>query len=160
MVVPAGNPYMRAEKPEASGYDRVEMCTLALDDLSDALQEKVVLTDLEVRRDGPTYAIDTIGQLKPFFPKDEFTLILGSDAAANFDKWHKADALKKLVEVLVVRRPGETAKKSGFPEVEIDALDVSATKVREILTAGGDATPFLTDSVLTYIKERGLYGSK
>ena len=64
MVVPAGNPYMRSEKPEASGYDRIEMATLALDDLSDALQEKVVLTDLEVRREGPTYAIDTIAQLK------------------------------------------------------------------------------------------------
>ena len=160
MVVPAGNPYMRAEKPEASGYDRVEMCTLALDDLSDALQEKVVLTDLEVRREGPTYAIDTIGQLKPFFPKDEFTLILGSDAAANFDSWHKSAELKKLVDVLVVRRPGETSKKSGFPEVEIDALDISATKVRELIEAGGDASQYITDSVLTYIKERGLYGSK
>jgi nicotinate-nucleotide adenylyltransferase len=160
MVVPAGNPYMRSEKPEASGFDRIEMATLALDDLSDALQEKVVLTDLEVRREGPTYAIDTIAQLKPFFPKDSFTLILGSDAAANFDKWHKADALKKMVEVLVVRRPSEKSAKSGFPEVEIDALDISATKVREIIESGGDPKEFLTDSVLTYIKERGLYGSK
>jgi len=160
MVVPAGDPYMRDEKPEASGFDRIEMATLALDDLSDALQEKVVLTDLEVRRTGPTYAIDTIAQLKPFFPKDEFTLILGSDAASNFDKWHKADALKKLVEVLVVRRPGEKSAKSGFPEVEIDALDISATRVREIIESGGDPKEFLTESVLTYIKERGLYGSK
>jgi len=151
---------MRSEKPEASGFDRVEMCTLALDDLSDALQEKVVLTDLEVRRDGPTYAIDTIAQLKPFFPKDTFTLILGSDAASNFGKWHKADALKKLVEFLVVRRPGEKSAKSEFPEVEIDALDISATKIREIIESGGDPKEFLTESVLTYIKERGLYGSK
>ncbi len=95
-----------------------------------------------------------------FFPKDSFTLILGSDAAANFDKWHKADALKKLVDVLVVRRPSEKSAKSGFPEVEIDALDISATKVREIIESGGDPKEFLTESVLTYIKERGLYGSK
>ena len=160
MVVPAGNPYMRAEKPEASGFDRIEMCTLALDDLSDALQEKVVLTDLEVRREGPTYAIDTIAQLKPFFPKETFTLILGTDAASQFNKWHRADALRKMVEVLVVRRPGEKIVKSEFPEIEIDALDISATRLREIIESGGDPTEFLTDGVLAYIKERGLYGSK
>lgn len=158
MVVPAGNPYMRSEKPEASGYDRVEMCTLALEDLSDALQEKVVLTDLEVRREGPTFAIDTMSQLKPFFPKDSFTLILGSDAATNFDKWHKAAELKRMVDVLVVRRPGEA--KSAFPEVEIDALDISATRIREIIESGGNPEEFITPSVLGYIKERGLYGSK
>ena len=68
MVMPAGNPYMRDYAPQANGFDRVEMCTRALDDLPSAVQEKTVLTDLEVRRAGPTYAIDTIGQLKPFSP--------------------------------------------------------------------------------------------
>jgi nicotinate-nucleotide adenylyltransferase len=158
MVVPAGDPYLREVKPEATGFDRVEMCTLALDDLPDALQEKVVLTDLEVRRQGPTYTIDTISQLKPFSPKDSFTLILGSDAAAGFKNWHRADSLRKEVEILVVRRPGED--KSEFPEVEIDALDISATKIREVIESGGDVSQLVSDSVLTYIKERGLYGSK
>jgi len=160
MVMPAGNPYMRDHAPQANGFDRVEMCTRALDDLPTAVQEKTVLTDLEVRREGPTYAIDTIGQLKPFFPNDTFTLILGSDAAAGFDKWHRVDALKKVVEVLVVRRPGESANASGFKEVEIDALDISATKVRELIESGADVSEYISDSVLEYIKERGLYGSK
>ena len=160
MVMPAGNPYMRAAAPVANGYDRVEMCTHALEDLPEYLQEKVVLTDLEVRREGPTYAIDTLTQLKPFFPQDTFTLILGSDAAAGFDKWHKVAELKKLVEVLVVKRPGEVANKSKFAEVEIDALDISATQIREILEAGKDASPYISDSVLDYIKERGPYGCK
>jgi nicotinate-nucleotide adenylyltransferase len=158
MVVPAGDPYMRDSKPEATGFDRVEMCTKALEDLSDTLQEKVVLTDLEVRRTGPTYAIDTVMQLKPFFPKDVFTLILGSDAAATFSKWHKSDELRKAVEILVVRRPGES--QSNFPEIEIDALDVSGTRIREIIESGGDVTDLVSNSVLTYIKERGLYGCK
>ena len=160
MLVPTGDPYTRSEKPEASGFDRIEMCTLALEELSDELQEKVVLTDLEVRREGPTYAIDTIEQLKPFFPKDDFTLIIGSDVAPGFDKWHRAPALKKLVSILVVCRPGEMAGKSGFPEIEIDAMNISGTQVRELIESGGDPKEFLTESVLTYIKERGLYGSK
>ena len=158
MVVPAGDPYMRKTKPEATGFDRLEMCTRALEDLPETLQEKVVLTDLEVRRTGPTYAIDTIMQLKPFFPKDAFTLILGSDAAVTFELWHKSQQLRKAVEILVVRRPGEA--QSDFPEIEIDAIDISATKIREVIEAGGDVSDYVSDSVLTYIKERGLYGCK
>jgi nicotinate-nucleotide adenylyltransferase len=157
MVLPAGNPYMKVP-PVAGGYDRVEMCVRALEDLPEYLQEKVVLTDLEVRREGPTYTIDTLTQLKPFFPQDSFTLILGSDAAATFDSWHKVAELKKLVDVLVVKRPGSA--KSVYPEIEIDALDISATQIRELLEAGKDASPYISDSVLEYIKERGLYGSK
>jgi len=160
MVMPAGSPYSREAAPVANGFDRVEMCARALEDLPEYLQEKVVLTDLEVRREGPTYAIDTMTQLKPFFPKDTFTLILGSDAAEQFEKWHKVAELKKLVDVLVVKRPGTLGSKSGYPEIEIDALDISATQVREVLASGKDASPFISDSVLEYIKERGLYGSK
>jgi nicotinate-nucleotide adenylyltransferase len=160
MVMPAGNPYMRKTSPIANGYDRVEMCTRALEDLPEYLQEKVVLTDLEVRREGPTYAIDTMAQLKPFFPKDTFTLILGSDVAASFENWHKVAELKKLVDILVVKRPGEAANLPGYPEIEIDALAISATQIRELLEAGKDASPYISDSVLDYIKERGLYGCK
>lgn len=160
MVVPAGDPYMRDSAPSANGFDRVEMCTRALEDLPEDLQEKVVLTDLEVRRPGPTYAIDTLIQLKPFFPQDTFTLILGSDAAANFDKWHKSEQLKKMVELLVVKRPGNVANKSGYPEVEIDALDITATQIRALVAEDKDLSQYISKSVLEYIKERGLYGCK
>jgi nicotinate-nucleotide adenylyltransferase len=157
-VIPSGQPWLRSKPPVASGKDRLEMCSAALNDLPDALQEKVALTDIEIERHGPTYAIDTVNQLRAFFPGESFTLILGSDAAANFDSWHKAKQLGTLVDFLVVRRPGQ--ERSAFAEIEIDALDISATQVRELLGSGQDASPFISDSVLTYIKERGLYGSK
>ena len=83
MVVPAGNPYMRSEKPEASGFDRIEMCTLALDDLSDALQEKVVLTDLEVRRDQRRAAVHRQGN--------------GLAAGAADERHHRGDRDRKSV---------------------------------------------------------------
>ncbi len=158
LVIPSGHPWLRTSEPVASGEARLEMCSRALDDLSEELQEKVALTDIEIRRSGPTYTVDTINQLRAFFPKDSFTLILGSDAASQIDKWHKSKELKSLVNFLVVRRPGES--KSTYPEIEIDALDISATEVRDYLRSGKDVTPFISDSVLTYIKEAGLYGSK
>ena len=158
MVIPSGNPWLRAQAPSASPEDRLEMCVLALDDLSDALQTKTSVVDLEVRRSGPTFAIETIHQLRAFFLLDSYTLILGSDAASQFDRWHRSADLKKLVDILVVRRPGEN--KSAFSEVNISALDISATQVRELLDNDQDLSQYLSPSVYTYIKERGLYGSK
>lgn len=156
MVIPSGDPYMRINKAIAGPKDRLAMCERALDDLSDSIQDKVMILDIEVNRKGPTYTFDTLQSLKAFFPKDEFTLIIGTDAALTFDKWKRAQDLKKMAEILVVKRPGESI--SEFKEVEIQALDISATKVREELSKG--STSALSKSVMGYIKERGLYGSK
>jgi len=137
------------------------MCTAALADLPDALQEKVSVLDLEVNRSGPTFTIDTINQLRMVYPRDSFTIILGSDAAGKFDEWYRAEALKKIVDILVVKRPGQIGQqKSGFTEVEIKAIDLSATMVREAIAKRADLAPMLSPSVRTYIKENGLYGSK
>jgi nicotinate-nucleotide adenylyltransferase len=134
------------------------MCIAALGDLPDALQEKVSVLDLEVNRSGPTFTIDTINQLRMIYPRDTFTIILGSDAAEKIDQWYRSDALLKIVEILVVKRPGQS--KSSFAEVEIKALDISATQVREAVAKRSDLAPMLSPSVRTYIKENGLYGSK
>jgi len=160
MVIPSGEPRLRLDKPSASGVDRLEMCISALDDLPGELQEKVVVNDLEVRRKGPTYAIETVNQLRAFNPRDTFTLILGSDAAAKFDQWYRSEALRKIVEILVVTRPGEAALKSGFEEVSIKALDISATQIREAFENKKSVAEIISPTVLTYIKEHKLYGSK
>ena len=158
MIIPTGNPYMRDSAPIASGNDRIEMASAALDDLESDLQEKVMVLDIEVRRDGPTYSVDTLGQLSGFFPRDLFTFILGSDAAATFDKWKRAADIKKSAKILVVKRPGEVV--SGFDEMEIAALDISATQVRGAIAAGKSVTSYLSPSVARYIEERGLYARK
>ncbi len=134
------------------------MCEAALNDLSDELQSKTSVIDLEINRPGPTYAIDTINQLRMIYPRDTFSLIIGSDAAENFTQWYRADAIKKIVEVLVVKRPGAT--KSEFTEVAIGALDVSATEIRKRFKEGSNVDELVSPSVLTYIKEHKLYGSK
>lgn len=136
------------------------MCIRALDDLDDELQEKVAINDLEIQRKGPTYAIETINQLRAFNTRDDFTLILGSDAASKFDQWYRADALRKIVSVLVVKRPAQPSEPSGFEEVGIKALDISATSVRDALANGKSVEGMLSPSVISYIKEHQLYGSK
>jgi nicotinate-nucleotide adenylyltransferase len=157
MLIPAGDPYLRISKPVATPGERLEMCSKALQDLSEELQEKVMVLDIETSRKGATYTFDTLQSLRAFFPKDEFTLIIGSDAAASFPKWKRAEDVKKQAEILVIRRPGE--KKSEFKEIEIAALDISASQIREDF-AKGKTPDTISPSVLNYIKDRGLYGSR
>jgi nicotinate-nucleotide adenylyltransferase len=158
MIIPAGKPALRDQEPTAKAADRLEMCELALDDLPESLQEKVVLLDIEIKRAGATFTVDTLGQLKAFFPHDSFTIIIGSDAALNFDKWKRAADIKRGAEILVVKRPG--AAQSAFPEVEIDALEISATEIRSLIHGKKAITSVLSPSVAKYINERGLYASK
>ena len=158
MIIPAGKPMLRESEPSASAKDRLEMCALSLDDLPDSLQEKVVLLDIEIKREGSSFTVDTLGQLKAFFPHDSFTIIIGSDAAGHFDKWKRAADIKKGAEILVVKRPGSA--QSAFPEIEIDALEISATDIRALIKAKKSITQVLSPSVAKYINERGLYGSK
>jgi nicotinate-nucleotide adenylyltransferase len=157
MLIPTGDPYLRPEKPIATPGERLEMCSKALEDLSDELQSKVVVLDIETSRKGATYTFDTLQSLRAFFPKDEFTLVLGSDAAATLHKWKRSDDVKKQAEILVIKRPGSVG--SEFKELDIKALDISATKIRADF-AKGKTPETISPTVLNYIRDRGLYGSR
>ena len=148
ILVPAGEPWLREKAPIASGEDRLKMCQLAVAELD--LGDEVLVNSIEIRRSGPSYTIDTVEALKATYPNDKIALILGTDAHSNIDQWHRSDELKKLVEVLVIDRPDFP----GSPTLDIDALKISATAVRD------GEFDLLPPAVVTYIKERGLYASK
>ena len=156
-LIPTGDPWMKPEKPIATPKQRLEMCQAALEDLSDELQEKVFVMDIEVERKGQTFTFDTLQSLRAFFPRDNFTLILGTDAALTFNKWKRFEDVKKMAEILVVKRPG--SKISEFKEVEISALDISSTRIREEFATKGSCE-FISPSVAKYIRVNGLYGGK
>ena len=156
-LIPTGQPWMKPETPIARPKQRLEMCEAALDDLSESAQEKALVIDIEVEKYGPSYTFDTLQSLRAFFPRDNFTLILGTDAAFSFNKWKRPEDIKKMAEILVVKRPG--AKPSDFKELEVNAPDISSTDVREELAATGKTTK-VSKSVMAYIKKNGLYGSK
>lgn len=147
---------MREHQPKASPADRLEMVKLGVAELPAEIRGRVRVSVLEIGRDGPTYTIDTVEELKSESPSSHFVLILGSDAFANFAKWHRAEELRKLVEILVIARDGEG--------LDIDALDVSATSIRNNLSAPPNARTSsaqdLPESIWKFIQERNLYASK
>ena len=133
------------------------MVELALKD------DAVTVSECEVNRTGPSYAIDTVEEIANQFPAERYTWIIGSDAFAGLPTWHRFEELKGLVNFLVVIRPGTT----NLPEIpgavyeviEISALDISATDIRNQLKNGEDVSAVVPASVLAYIKENDLYGA-
>ena len=149
LVIPAGEPRLRENAPIASGADRRAMCQLAINDLPAEIRSKVEVNPIEILRMGPSYTIDTVEAVAQAYPDDEIVLIVGTDAAAKLDQWHRVDELMKMVTLEVIQRPGSIANLAR----DIDAIDVSATQVR--LHQSDQLSP----SVAAYIKEHNLYVS-
>jgi len=150
LLIPAGQPQLRDLQPIASASDRRAMCQIALSDLSPEIATHVEVNPIEVLRQGPSFTIDTVEAVAQSFPEDKIALIIGTDAFAKVDKWHRATELQDMVEFIVIDRP-------EFPDdrsLDIGALNISATQVR-----AGDLAS-VSNHVATYIKEHNLYASK
>ena len=150
LLIPAGEPLLRDRQPVASGAERRAMCVQALNDLPSEISKKVEVNPIEVLRSGPSYAIDTAAAVAQSYPDDEILLIVGTDAFAKIDQWHRTSELQDMVEFIVIDRP----EFPGKSNLDIGAFDISATQVR-----AGDLRS-VSPHVATYIKEHHLYASK
>jgi nicotinate-nucleotide adenylyltransferase len=149
LLIPAGEPRLRTNAPQASGAARRTMCQLALKDLPPEISKNVEVNPIEILRMGPSYTIDTVEAVKQAYPGDEIVLIVGTDAYEKIDQWHRVEELLKLVTLEVIQRPGYFNDSAR----DIDAIDLSATQVR--LHQSDQLSP----SVAAYIKENNLYVS-
>lgn len=145
-MIPAGDPQLR-DAPKVDGATRLEMCKVAINDLPSGIKEKVSVSDIEVKRSGPSYAIDTVEALEG---SNELFWIIGSDAYAKIDNWHRSEELQDKVSFIVIDRPGDDGD-----GLDIGALDISATEIRSDSQVNGTSP-----SVRKYITERKLYASK
>ena len=146
LVVPAGMPLLRENAPIATGQQRRAMCQLALADLPTEVANKVQVNPIEILRTGPSYAIDTVEAVAQNYPDDTIVLVIGQDAADKLEQWHRIDELRAMVEFLVIGRPGFVGN-----GVDIGALDVAATTIRQGLSAD------VSSSVAAFIRENNLY---
>jgi nicotinate-nucleotide adenylyltransferase len=146
LVVPAGDPLLRQHAPIATGQQRRTMCQLALVDLPVHIAAKVQINPIEILRTGPSYAIDTVEAVAQTYPDDTIVLVVGQDAAEKLDQWHRIDELREMVEFFIIARPGHAGD-----GVDIGALDVAATTIRQGLSAD------VSSSVATFIRENNLY---
>jgi nicotinate-nucleotide adenylyltransferase len=150
LLIPAGQPRLREHEPIASAQDRRAMCQAATKDLSPDVAAKVEVNPIEILRMGPSYSIDTVEAVAQTYPDDQILLILGTDAFSKIGDWHRSNELQDMVDFIIIDRP----EFPGSPNLDINALNVSATAVR-----AGEFEK-VSPHVAAYIKEHNLYASK
>jgi nicotinate-nucleotide adenylyltransferase len=135
--------------------DRLAMVRAAVAD-----RPGLEVSDVEIRRGGPSYTADTLADLRAADPDAELFVILGRDAAAGFGTWERHDEVARLARLVVVDRPGPPVALDptfGWTRVDIPELEISSTELRERV-AGDRSIDYLTPpAVVACIAGRGLY---
>ncbi len=153
---------MKPEGARASSRDRYAMVKAALQELTRDQQRSILLSDSEINREGPSYAIDTLTELSQKETEADFTWILGTDAVRHLPEWKRFDELKDLISFLVISRNIEEAISIpgvAISRLDIQALPISATQVRSAIAAGQGIGDLVTPKVAEYIKGENLYAS-
>ena len=157
LMVVANEPWQKSASREISpAAVRVEMVRAAV-----GAEPGIEVSDVEVRRGGPSYTIDTIETLQAEQPDAELVLVVGSDAAAGLHTWERADQVAGSCRIVVVERPGaSTEVPDGFvvEHVQVPRLDVSSTDLRERVRDGRSLRYLVPDPVISMIERDGLYG--
>ncbi|MCD6386413.1 nicotinate (nicotinamide) nucleotide adenylyltransferase [Candidatus Sumerlaeota bacterium] len=140
-------------KMGASFEHRLAMCQLAMR----RLQPDVEVLDIEGRRGGISYTIDTVRELLALYPEDEFVVIIGSDILKETDRWKDFDELQRMVKILVIPRLMDETRAELIGTEKFFLPDISSTMIREKLRSNQSVEPFLSTAVLEYIKKHNLY---
>ena len=176
LFIPSGDPPHRGDT-HATAILRFEMVAAAT-----ANEVRFVVDDCELRREGPSYTIDTLEAKRAEFSAVPIGLILGMDAFLGLTSWHRWDELLDFAHIVVAHRPGWKApdfgplgdmiSRFGTHRVEdlhetpqgrvhihaVTQLEISSTEIRELIQAGRDPRYLLPDRVRDVILDKGCYG--
>ena len=120
----------------------------------------IVASPIELEIGGPSYTIVTLEELARREPGVQHLVIVGSDAAAGLDSWHRADELRERCTVVVVNRPGDDV---GAPpgwvveKVRIPAIDLSSTELRTMVAEGRSVRHLTPAAVVQLLADEELY---
>jgi len=162
IVIPAGNPWQKSVA--ASAVHRLAMVEIALKDYMSKYRE-LEISRFEIDDLRPSYAFQSIDYFTVQNPGANLVWIIGSDAFAKIDQWKEIEQVAKSVKFLVITRPGEklesakAAKSITFSQIEINALDISSTKVRNLIKASEPFDSLVPAGVAAYIKSQGIYAA-
>ncbi|HLR80599.1 MAG TPA: nicotinate-nucleotide adenylyltransferase [Bacillota bacterium] len=143
------------DRASSSVEDRLNMLQRAIGE-----HPHFKINTIEIERSGKSYTIDTMKTFKRMYPEDEFFFIIGADMVEYLPNWFKIEELIKLVTFVGVKRPGFNVE-SDYPVVEVDIpiIDISSTTIRSRLARKQSIKYLTPDAVISYIKERQLYGT-
>jgi nicotinate-nucleotide adenylyltransferase len=152
--LPAREQPFKQGRHRTSADHRAAMLSLAISGMPGFSVERT-----ELDRPGPSYTVHTLEQLRGREPGSDLVLLLGADAAAELPAWREAERIPQLAKVVVFARPGSNAPAlPGIAQViEVPAIDISATEVRQRVARGQPIRYWVPDAVAEYIARHRLY---
>ena len=170
LFVPAGEQWLKEGQDVAPATHRLAMTHLLV-----GAEATFAVSDVEVTRPGPSYTVDTLRILREQSPPDtEFFFILGEDAVADLPRWHRPQELVSLCEFIAMPRmsqagrPDLSAAYAAIPGLkervnileDAPRMDISSSRVRQLLASGSDLRGVVPNPVVKYITARRLYGPR
>ena len=130
--------------------------------IATASNPRFTVSRVDIDRDGPTYTVDTLSDLRRQYPEDDLYFISGADAIAQILEWKDIDQAWDHAHFVAVTRPGHTLSLEGLPtehvsRLEVPALAISSTDCRARVSAGSPVWYLVPDGVVQYIAKHELY---
>jgi nicotinate-nucleotide adenylyltransferase len=166
VFIPMGQAPHREIDPEPGPEIRAGMCEMAISG-----DPRFSLSRMELDREGPSYTVDTLREMRERSPDDELFLVLGGDQAAGLPTWREPEEVLELATAAVVERTGwpreriavKIASLKGSGRVvffDMPRMDVSSSLVRRRAARGEPIRYLVPDRVADYIVAKGLYGAR
>ena len=165
-IIPANVPPHKSMEGDADVWQRLRMCELAFGDI-----EGVIVSDIEARREGKSYTVDTLRAL--YSPDNRLFLMMGTDMLLTLDTWREPEEIFRLCYPVYMRREqsdpildqrivskiAEYQQKYGkvVRRITGDVIPVSSTQIRTAVANGLDISSLVPSAVEKYIHEQGLY---
>lgn len=164
-VIPTGVSPHKIIKGDATAADRLEMCRLAFSDV-----EGVIVSDLEMKREGKSYTVDTLREL--YDPDGRLFLLMGTDMLLTLDQWREPDEIFRLCYPVYIRRETDGAMDAAIVEkitsyherygkvvrrIVAPAIEISSTDIRSAVAEGFPIDGAVPAAVAAYIREHNLY---
>lgn len=167
-IIPTALPPHKQLHGDATAADRLEMLRLAFDGM-----EGVLISDMEIRRGGRSYTVDTLRELhEGLAPDDRLFFLMGTDMLLTFDQWREPNEICRLCWPVYIRRESDAALDASIVErisryrelygkticrIDAPAVDVSSTAIREAVAAGRPIDEMVPPTVADYIQNHKLY---
>lgn len=157
VFVPTGQPWQKSDRVVSPAEDRYLMTVIAT-----ASNPVFSVSRVDIDRGGQTYTVDTLRDLRVEYPDDDLFFITGADALQQILTWRAADEVFANAHFIGVTRPGYRLDDDHLPPgkaslVEVTAMAISSTALRERVACGEPVWYLVPDGVVRYIHKRGLY---
>jgi nicotinate-nucleotide adenylyltransferase len=162
LLVVANQPWQKlAARPVTPAADRIALVQAAVEGC-----DGVEASSLEVDRGGVSYTADTVAELDALYPGAELHLVIGADVATMLGSWERMEEVRTRVRLVVVNRPGHRVVQPGpggpltgwrATAVEIPAIEISSTDLRDRAATGRPLDYLVPAEAIRVMRERSLY---